>query len=52
MDSALTELISEETQLAMTRPHHQDTVVTVTPKHRTSSAQPCHRCGQTNYFVA
>ena len=52
MDSALTELISEETRLAMTRTHRQDTIVAATPKHRTNSASPCHRCGRTNHLVA
>ena len=52
MDSTLTELIFEETRLAMTLPHYQDTVVAANPKHRTSSTQPCHRCGRTNHLVA
>ena len=52
MDSTLTELIFEETRLAMTLPHYQDTVVAANPKHRTSSTQPCHRSGWTNHLVA
>ena len=51
MDNALTELISKETQLAMTRTHHQDNVVAITPKHCTSFAQPCHQCGRSNHLV-
>ena len=40
MDSALIELISKETRLAMTRTHHQDTVVVAKSKtpHRHCSA--------------
>ena len=52
MDSALTELISKETRLAMTQTHRQDIVVATTTKHHTDSAQPCHRCGRINNLVA
>ena len=36
----------------MTQTHHQDIVVAATQKHDIGSAQPCHRCGRTNYLVA